>query len=634
MTGMFAVMGIVLTTHLMCTAYQKKSEEYLAASFILISLLLYPFYCMDSLRLGRYVVYAVFGFVAVHSVLRICRENDWKMNRSVMIRLIPSPGLCVFAVLAAVCYLVLHDRLVSLWDELRLWGAVPKAMYATERLQLGEDALIFSNMQSYPPAMPLLVYFITALAPNFPEYQIFVIYALFFFSLLLPMLADLKWRQWPLFPIFGILFFWLPCVFTSHDGDFCRFYNSLFIDPILGGLAGYVFYLSATKLYESKWTSWRFAMALAYLILLKDTGILFAVFAVINSVFVYISKKSCQNIWKKAMLSLVPGLLCFVIWKLLLDKYNIASTSSSHLEVSLLTLDSIRSLLKHCWEDMIFYFDIAAVRVQLSLVPCGLILAGVLCRRNGEQSQKKIDFISFVSIITVCGIFSVGNCLSFGSELPSFQRYMSSLLTCILVFMVLRGVSGFLEQKNRENTSCMNRRSVIAAVVVGTVLLGFSVPEFQKWSEKRNVSTIDEKAMVQQVVKQIEKNEAMNPQENSRYYLMISEGMVNHSRLHHRIYLELLTTSAQIKNFYNDTNIIGAQEIPENWDMNLVREETEEWLDQLTEGQYDYVYVYSLHAFTKAAMQRITTDEIVAENIYKIVYDNDAVRLQKVMPDE
>ena len=52
------------------------------------------------------------------------------------------------------------DNLVGLWDELRLWGAYTKALHTSNSLQLGSDAFIYPIMQSYPPAMPLLGYFV------------------------------------------------------------------------------------------------------------------------------------------------------------------------------------------------------------------------------------------------------------------------------------------------------------------------------------------------------------------------------------------------------------------------------------------------------------------------------------------
>lgn len=354
---------------------ERKPEEYFFCGIATVIAVLYPFYCLDRLRVGRYVVYVLLGLTAVYSVLKLCKK--WRRS-GIALKACISPGVVLFGALTVFYVLFLHDRWVSLWDELRLWGAVPKALYATEKLQMGADALIFPVMQSYPPAMQLFVYFITALAPDFPEYQIFVCYAVFHLTLVIPSLRNVSWKQWPYLLMLGILLIWLPCAFTSHGGDFGRFYNSLFIDPILGALAGYVLYLSANEPFRDGLSAYRFCVSLIVLGLIKDSGIMFAAFAGLNVGILYYRKNG--NLRMSKILLGNGSALCAsifipqLIWKYLIIKYGISTGSSSHLELGRLSWKAIGSLLTKISELPMLVWDGKMCYAELSFIPLFICL--------------------------------------------------------------------------------------------------------------------------------------------------------------------------------------------------------------------------------------------------------------------
>ena len=240
---------LLVISILLSSVLRDKAEKVFPCILLSVIAVLYPFYCLDMLRLGRWLLYGILMLTAVFALARLRETEGWKSLREAL-----SPGICLFAGLCVFYILYTRNHLVGLWDELRLWGAVPKALYVTESLQLGEAALIFDIMQPYPPGMPLLVYFLTALSPEFQEGAIFAVYGILFGALLLPTLANLKWKDYLLFLPAALLVICAPCLFTSHGGDGAWFYGSLYIDPILGVLAGYAFYMSCEEPFATRFS--------------------------------------------------------------------------------------------------------------------------------------------------------------------------------------------------------------------------------------------------------------------------------------------------------------------------------------------------------------------------------------------
>lgn len=521
MTGIFTLCCLMGITCLFCWAQEKKPEEYFFSGIATVIAVLYPFYCLDLLRIGRYVVYVLLGLTAVYSVLKLCKK--WRRS-GIALKACISPGVVLFGALTVFYVLFLHDRWVSLWDELRLWGAVPKALYATEKLQMGVDALIFPVMQSYPPAMQLFVYFITALAPDFPEYQIFVCYAVFHLTLVIPSLRNVSWKQWPYLLILGILLIWLPCIFTSHGGDLGRFYNSLFIDPILGALAGYVLYLSAKEPFQNGISLYRFCVCLAVLVLLKDSGIMFAAFAGCNAGIQYVRKnkklRASKKLFGNGCAVTASILIPQLIWKSLLAEYEISTGSSSHLKLANLSWQSLVSLWNHLIESPMLVFNSKMGYAEISFIPAFACLIYIYCLREDKNNKTWCSSLWLMLLEVI--VFLLGNCIAFGKGLPSFQRYTSTVLICMLVFIMQEVVPTLLQWPARrfEKIKANGKRwmvlgSLLLFIVGNCALVAMTCSGLASWSNRIFGLPEDEQWMKDNGVYQIKANEAKQGGEGS-----------------------------------------------------------------------------------------------------------------------
>lgn len=637
MTGILTLGCLMGITCLFCWAQETKPEEYFFCGIATVIAVLYPFYCLDLLRIGRYVVYALFGVVAVFSLWKLClKRKSLAGNLKEMV----SPGVVLFWVLLVFYVLFLHDRWVSLWDELRLWGAVPKALYATERLQMGEEALIFSIMQSYPPAMQLFAYFVTALAPNFPEYQIFLCYAVFYLALIIPSLRNVRWKQWPCLLVLGILLIWLPCLFTSHGGDWGRFYNSLFIDPILGALAGYVLYLSAKEPFRNRLSAYRFCVSLIVLVLIKDSGIMFAIFAGINAGILHYQENKHLRVSKKVLGNgcavcasiLIPQL----IWKSLLTNYGVSTGSSSHLHLERLSWQAIGSLLKNLAELPILVWNGKMGSAELSFVPlCALLIYVYIGYFRKDKDYKKWNATLWVMLLEFAA-FLLGNCIAFGEKLPSFQRYTSTLLICLLTFLVqetMQVLPDWLEKKfetiKANGTRWKIAGSLLIFVICNCALTVMSCSGLSSWRNRIFDFPEDEQWMKDNGVYQIKANEAKQSGEGSDYYLLIvSPATSTYARVHHRIYFELLDTTAHVRNFYKETNIADEDMSSRNWTGTDVVQAAENWSAKLIDGGYDYVYVVRTDAFADAVMALLGAEYTDEGTVLAIHAENETVTLE------
>lgn len=654
----------------------KKTEEIFVVSIFSVIIFLFPFYCLNILIIGKILIYILLF------VLTCFFAGKWlKDLKNIRPAAIVSPGICVIGIVSIFYILYLHDNKIELWDELRLWGAVSKAMHATDALQIGKESAIYPIMQSYPPGMPLLVYFFTGLSDNFAEYQVFYVYAFFFGALLFPIAKDIKWTYWPFVLPVAVLIIVAPCIFTSHGGDLGWFYESLFIDPLLGAAAGYVFYLASSCPFSSGFSKYRFAVALAVLALLKDSGIVFAAMAAINAIAheVFSRKTLKKSDLLHMSATIMPMLLYTGIWKYILEVYEVSTVSSSHLDITNLSADTFICL----WNKLLSTPMLQIYSIELSFIPCfavlligGLLAHGLLRGKDGKQLYLTTGVMMLTSVA-----FLVGNVIAFGEELPSFQRYASSLLTCFLVFFVLTVIPELIKKLQETNMSLWGGiilSGVLCSIVIRLscteliqlIVFAFAllVPAFvcfmpsvrkkqeickillllalsafltertyyfmRDWERQKLKIPGEEYIQTREVVSDIQNNKANINKNDVKYYLLISDDMREKARLHHRIYFELLGTGNTIQNFFNDTNIYSteyiAQEIPVKWEQEEVRKITEKWKSKLLEEGYDYIYVLSLNDFTRDVLYNCGIPDAEKGSILKIIPIQGTAKLEYV----
>lgn len=349
-----------------------------------------------------------------------------------------------------------------------------------------------------------------------------------------------------------------PCIFTSHGGDDGWFYESLFIDPILGVLAGYTFWLSSQRPFDAPFRSWNFAAALLALTIVKDSGALFAVFAAVNALVLYAVTEKESRKGKGLFLGLVstvlPLVLGYGLWRWVLGTYGIGSNESGFMKMQL-----SGEALEVLWTKLL---EMPMVNIQepllhgqlvLTYLPCllGLMLLFRLCGRARKGEGKRLTWAMMLLSFLV---FLIGYRLSFRGSLPSFQRYVRATLICAMGCGLLQSLPRAVESAFHAK-----RKWAVMALCLFFVVSGFRYMD--QWQEKKHDMEYT-KDPVQTAVTKIKNTVEGTVEAPADIYVLIADKPLQKSLIHHRIYYELIGTNACVRNFWNDVNIVGGEETP------------------------------------------------------------------------
>lgn len=590
MTIVISLAVITVCSVLVAAALNKATEEIFSLSIFSIVLILLPFYCLNLLLVGKFLVYAVMFAIMFISIFYL-----FKQKKRLLIEILNkiTPGICLYLFVCAFILLYVRENKAGLWDELRLWAAVPKALFETNELQLGKDALIFTNMQSYPPGMSLLVYFFTGFAPAFAEYYVFAVYGILFSSILLPALKNLKWRHCNLFVPLAFLMVFLPCLFTSHNNDHSAFYLSLFIDGLLGALIGNVFYLSIKKPFESKFKFLQYCLTIAFLINIKHSAISFAIIAIACAIVLYLieNKKINKSAILKFVTVFISAILPYLIWSITTKAYGVSNHLS--MDSNPFSLTSIKLLFDKMLKEPMLNFTELNNTVTLSFVGCVLLM--MIAYYIINKIYKCTDFIQSIVIFSGFAIsfliFSFGYISIFPITLLSYNRYYTTLLYILLVFIVRMFFEGYFRSNVSPKIQKINFKKIIkitCSIILSVIIIFASYMHFKDWIKYKHPTNISSQSI-------LHSEKILNViNNNSDIYLLISGDKYLNSLLHHRIYFDLLGSGINVRNYYDDVNVC----CEDGYRQNAADEEfsllVNNWSKKLLDNNYKYLYITSV----------------------------------------
>lgn len=603
-TSIAALLLLALMAAGASAVFERRSEECWPVCFSLLGCWLYGFYCLGAVRVG--LAFACIGGIGLFF-------TGWKRCGSLKsyAQGFFTPGTAVYLIFCLIFLVFFSGNVVSRHDELRLWGAVPKAIHETLKLQLGKDSSIFSIMQSYPPGLPLIGYFFTAFSKEFSEGSLFVGYGCMALSFLIPAFSRFQWKHWRLLAPVGLLVLLTPFVFTSHLEDTAMFGVTLFVDPLLGIAAGYAFYQAGQHPEKSRFQLFAFSLNLGLLCLLKDTGVLFAAGALLTAVLLG------RREWKRFLVPTAVLLIPFVSWKLLLERYDVHVLMS--LKLHALSGQAIGNVLR----------ALVSSHVLLYKLPLGFFLSFVFVsavlwvlyvlafRFRKEQSRAEAAMVAAGILLTTIA-FVYGYALIYGETLESYARYMETalleLFTCILLIFLPALPDGKLEVRLRKW-----KKSVSVLLLSGCLLVGIGVTAV--WQSVFPVSPLLKEADLE--AERIREAVEADPQreENSRIYLVMAGDGWENSLFHHRVFFDLISSDVNIRNGLAQTQVVTPG----------LAHPAENWAEELGEG-YDYVYLYSVEEAFVPVFREFSEDEPQEQSLYRVVSSErgHGIRLERV----
>lgn len=603
LTSIIALLFLTLAVAGASAAFSHRSENCWPVCFCAVGCVLYGFYCLGAVPWGLVFVCAGAGALFL---------AGWKKcGLKSCFRSFFTPGTAVYLCFCLIFLVFFSGNVVSRHDELRLWGAVPKAIHETGKLQLGKDSPIFSIMQSYPPGLPLIGYYFTAFTKSFSEGGLFVGYACMALSFFLPAFSRFQWKHWRLLAPAGLLVLMTPFVFTSHLEDMAMFGMTLFVDPLLGIMAGYAFYLAGHHPANTRFRLLAFSLSLGMLCLLKDTGLLFAAAALLTAVLLD------RNSWKRFLIPAVIVLASTLSWKLLLTIYDVhvLVPLKLHALSARATGNVLRALVS---SNVLAYklplgFFLSFVFVSMVL----WLLYFLAFRFRREQSRGEAAAVAAGILLSTIA-FIYGYALIYGETLESYARYMTTalleLFTCILLTFLPALPEGRLmawSQNWKKSVSTMLLSACLLAGIGVTAVWKYVFPLIP---EQKNADL--EAKRIQAAVES-----DLEPGQTGWIYLVMAGDGWENSLYHHRVFFDLLSSNINIRNGLAQTQVV----------LPCLEHPAESWAEELKDG-YDYVYLVSVEDAFLPVFQEFSEDTPQEHGLYRVVYAEGGlgVRLESV----
>ena len=465
--------------------FRRDFADTLPLSVMGLILILYLAGFLGALKAGVFLVLGLALLLWILSGARLLKEKSLK---SFLKNRFGAEGVYFIAVYILLVVLNV-GRLAWHHDELSHWMTCVKAMVNLDDFAANPAA--GAAFGSYPPGMALFQYFFARLhnfldgAKLFSEWRPYTAFQLFSVSLFFPMLKRLKYRN-----------FWKPVLFAAAMLVLMVMYPDAYagtlIDPVLCAMAGagfaYLFICEDVPLPEK--TAYA-GMLCALLVLMKDAGLFFAVFAAAAfAAYVLADLKDRKAPkWKTAAVSAVP-LLCTLAakgsWKLILNRFQTPLSFSEPLRIGEFlkiffvggdttyrqeTVDLFKAAMTNTGiyklHEGITTSYLIALLVLLSVL-AGLCFLWI--RRTGKTGKTRVLGI-LLALQTVLYVFFLP-----AVYISKFSAYESSILACfdryirigyLPLLLVLVWMGLFLLQDLRPGW----KYSLSAVLCAGIVLL-------------------------------------------------------------------------------------------------------------------------------------------------------------------
>lgn len=279
---------------LAAVVWNREYEDALPITISGIILIQFIMGVIGFLETGFIITACVIIMIWGISLFILIRERKMKST----IQAFFSPGFWLFLLLYAGFHYIFYGMKMHEWDEFSHWGTVVKAMIQTGRLGTVPQAHL--PYGSYPPGMALFQLFLQRIyrcfwSGGFSEWRLYLAYAVFAASFILPLIKRVGAKTFKHRIVAALVFFLVPVFFFQY----C--YHTLYIDPILGILAGVG--LAMVVVISNKQNNYCLLYVLSVcfsLTLMKVSGILMAVFVGIAYITDYVlqTAPSLKNLSK------------------------------------------------------------------------------------------------------------------------------------------------------------------------------------------------------------------------------------------------------------------------------------------------------------------------------------------------
>ncbi len=484
-------LSILIISISLAILLKRKLVEtvFLSNSVIILTLFLTGILNFKGSLLLGYAAIIVLSFLSLGFFI-----SSYIRERGIIKEISLLPGLILFSVFLLIAVYLNYGRMFIIWDEFSHWGSVLNHMYNLDALASLKNA-VGQFARTYPPASSLFQYFWMRPFPEFTEYPAYIASNMFFFSLVMMFL-----RKFNLKAIIFLLSSLLIPVTIPFMQEY-NFFSSLYVDPILGILLGFMLIVHYDDYFEGIYKTLAISCISVLLTLTKDTGFIFALIG--NSIvlldYLLFQKKLVKKFFNKdlnflkklhvlipAILPTLTTLLSKTIWSLHLKIVGAASVLDQR-PINLKNL--IRQDFLPYQNEVLQNFKTALIEkpinplgipaLRLALVVCILFFLFSLAFNTKLQKTKRLAFglsalmlgwIGYASALLVAYLFVFGQ--NEATILASYSRYMLSYIIAFfyfsLVFVFIKSSIFLKRLKDRENLST-NLRIILSVLLIFSV---------------------------------------------------------------------------------------------------------------------------------------------------------------------
>lgn len=454
--------------------FGRKYADVLPLTIFSTVIVLYVMGIAGHLYASVYVILILSAIGIIASIIKVVANKSYfSFQRSFF-----SEGFWVFLLFFASAYIFNIGKLAMEWDEFSHWADVVKAMVYID--DFAANPASHSAFRSYPPAMSLFQYFDQRLIgmmdgnAGFIEGRLYFSYQIFTLSLFIPFFSSLSIKKLPVLSFAAAIAFTLPAVFYE-------FYRSIYIDPFLGILSGfilsYILYMREQKgVYKATVLSSLFVLSLT-----KDSGTgLAALLAIIYGLEEFKgrpvrTRTSAPVLIRlcRASSGLIAVMLARYSWKTVLEKFSTPISFDERIDLGrlfslLLGKDpqSYQAITLQKFGDRLLHtiFTVPKIKLDIPISLLFLILMSIIFflyfidKKEHSRSWLEVRSPFFLTYVVSLSLsYIAGICISYlfkfsefeAIRLASFDRYVYVLFTMLnfLVWVMLIKNKVFLSHK-------------------------------------------------------------------------------------------------------------------------------------------------------------------------------------------
>ena len=583
-----------------------KTEQAIPIAVIGLIVLVYLTGIAGNLLIGIYVILLLFILSTIYVIYYFIKNEE---KRKEIFKQQITPGVLIYGCLYILFIILNKNRIFNDYDEFNHWALIIKDMYLNDNFAFKREAITAFN--EYPPFTAVFEYIILKFSSSYSEDIIIIANNILAISLMMPIFKKVNWNKsikWVsvILPIMLLI----PLIIYSN------FYFNILVDGLIGIFIAYIlcqwFTNESNKLYRNISTG----LGMIGISLIKSSGIGIAIVLTIIIIIDCIKTNSLNKSNKKRDILTISiiFIICIAllgIWIINIEKNN----QEKNWNMDNISIENIIEVIKgnvpndrkgtiNKYIERIIEDDTITERNLTVITATLLILAiNVYVYMYIEKDNKKrylcysiclyvfeLIYLGYM-LLTYLFLFNSGEAWGFAS----FDRYYGTIFLGMLLFHVWVGIK-YMEK--------IDTKKII--IILSIIIIFLPLNNIQEKIINANQDKINRIVERKSYTKIIDYKNILN--ENDKIYY-IEETPIN---------------------FQYSLQIMKYQMLPIKIDNEGVTADAKKLKDLWREYNYTYVYVQKVNDSVTQEFEEEFSEKIEDETMYKIIYEDKIIKLEKV----